>query len=433
MSKRAVKFTIKPSLPPLLLGLLLYFGLSVAGFAAQTRTVMASDQTEITVNVYPADGKLLLLWQVDADGIQTADRTLAEHLARHGIEVWLPEILESYFLPPANSSMDKIPADAYLHLLTEALATHKSVVVLASGRGGIPLLRGVRQWQLQNSDTSGLVGAILLSPNLFVETPDPGQRPRLMPIVESTNLPIVVLQPDKSVWYWKLDQTVAGLRKGGSTVWPWRMANLRDRFYFRPDATNTEKSSTKLLPDTLIQATEILNQSPTTTRSAVATIKPDAPVRESKKDHVLSVYRGNPIPPLLHLPGLDGRDFDIKQFSGKVVVVNFWASWCPPCVQEMPSLQRLQQKLAGKPFTILGVNMAEDNATVRAFVKDRVQVNFPILLDKDGTALHAWRVFAFPTTYVVDKQGKIRYGLFGGVEWDSAEIIAKINGLLNEK
>ncbi|MEW5891794.1 MAG: TlpA disulfide reductase family protein [Pseudomonadota bacterium] len=135
--------------------------------------------------------------------------------------------------------------------------------------------------------------------------------------------------------------------------------------------------------------------------------------------------------PQLTLPALDGGRFDFRQLRGKVVLVNFWATWCPPCRHEMPSMQRLNDKLAGRPFAILGVNVGETPAQVNAFLK-LVPVSFPIVLDEKGRHLEAWQVFAFPTSYLVDKQGRIRYGLFGSIEWDEPEAVQVIERLLAE-
>jgi peroxiredoxin len=95
-------------------------------------------------------------------------------------------------------------------------------------------------------------------------------------------------------------------------------------------------------------------------------------------------------------------------------------------------MQRLKDKLAGKPFTILGVNMAEEPGEVRDFLSKIVHVDFPILLDRDGAALGRWKVFAFPTNYVVDKRGRIRYAMFGAIDWDNPDVVTKIEGLLAE-
>jgi thiol-disulfide isomerase/thioredoxin len=156
-------------------------------------------------------------------------------------------------------------------------------------------------------------------------------------------------------------------------------------------------------------------------------------VREGKKDRYLQPYQGVTEPPPLRLPAMDGTTIDLKQFNNQVVLVNFWATWCPPCVHEMPSMQRLSEKLTGDPFVILGVNIAEDQAIVENFLQTKINVDFPILMDNAGIALRQWNVMAFPTSFVIDKQGKIRYALFGSIDWDTAEIINKIETLIKEK
>lgn len=142
----------------------------------------------------------------------------------------------------------------------------------------------------------------------------------------------------------------------------------------------------------------------------------------------LKAYEGDPVPPALRLPDLHGKTVSLSDLRGRVVLVNFWATWCPPCVKEMPSMQRLQEKFAKRPFSILAVNMGETEDDVQAFLK-RVPVDFTIIMDRDGATLKAWKVFAFPTSFIVDRDGKIRLAVFGEVDWEAPEVVAKIEKL----
>lgn len=147
----------------------------------------------------------------------------------------------------------------------------------------------------------------------------------------------------------------------------------------------------------------------------------------------LKVYKGNPQPPSLLLPDLAGKMQSLASFKGKVVLLNFWATWCPPCRIEMPSMWRLKNKLKGKPFEVLAVDMGEDKKIVRAFMPDDMERDFVVLLDTEGIALKEWKIFAFPTSFLIDKKGKIRYALYGGIEWDGPVETKIVEMLLNEK
>jgi len=398
---------------------------------AESLNVKAGD-SDIEVEIQPAKGDTLFIWQPHEIGIQPIDQQLMQQLASQGIETWLVDSLEAYFLPNTANNMDRVPANAFAAVIDAATRTNKRIIIASSGRGAIPVLRGVRQWQLMHPASTALLGTILLSPKLFIETPDPGLKGRLMPIAHATNQTMVILQPDKSPWYWKLDQTLAALREGGSEIYLWPQHGVRDRFYFRPDATDRENHAREQLARHMRTAIQLLLNQGTTYRHAAAQTKAAPAVPQGKRDHILTIYKGDPKPPALVLPGLQGKPLGLKDYPQHVVLVNFWASWCPPCVHEMPSMQRLADHFRSKPFTILGVNMAEDKTTVTQFLQQRVHVNFPILLDRDGKALKAWRVFAFPTSYVIDKQGRIRYALFGGIDWDSEDIKRTLVQLFDE-
>lgn len=134
-------------------------------------------------------------------------------------------------------------------------------------------------------------------------------------------------------------------------------------------------------------------------------------------------------PPPLVLKDLQGNSHQLGEYRGKVVLVNFWATWCPPCREEMPSMQRLKVKMTGRPFAMLGVNSGEPIGDIEEFLKG-VKVNFPILLDADSAVTRRWKVYGLPTSFLVDRQGRVRYSLTGTTEWDEDEALTRIEELL---
>ena len=420
----------------LLLTLLILFIVNSAphfAFAAENQILKINKETEVETTIYKAKGDTLFLWLYSEAGPQIAEEAIVQELVKHNIEVWRVDLFAAHFLPIASSSMDRIPDTDFSYLIEYAhKQTGKKIIPVTTGRGSLPLLRGTRHWQSKHPDSAVLSGVILMSPKFYVETPEPGIKGKLLPIVEETNLPIFILQPEKSPWYWKLDETIPALEKNGSDVLVKRIKGVRDRYYFRPDADAFETKITKRLPKTLKQAAKYLQALPYTKRHVVIPKKKKTKIKTGKKARSLKKFQGNSSAPKLRLYDLNEKIVDLSDLKGKVVLVNFWASWCPPCVHEMPSMQRLQNRFASKGFTILGVNMAEDEKIVRHFLKTKVDVRFPILFDRDGAALKNWDVFAFPTSYVIDKKGEIRFAIFGGVDWEQKDILKKITYLLNE-
>ncbi len=399
---------------------------------AATQTIETDDGNEISVSRYPATGNRLFLFLPGEDGFQAGELAAASRLQKNSNEVWLADLFESRFLPVVPSSLDRIPASDVVALIDSAMDTGKSVFLISNGRGILPLLLGAHAWQRQHPGNNQLQGAILISPKFYVETPDPGEAAQLLPIVSHTNLPVFIIQPHLSPWFWKLDKTVPALERAGSDVYRRILPGVRDRYYYRPDATAQEQALSEKLPDHIQEAARLLAALPAKHRTVPPLDSPARTATPGKKARSLRAYAGNPTPPPLHLPGLDGSMRDLQDYRGKVVLVNFWASWCPPCVHEMPSMQRLQNRLAGNGLIILAVNMAESPDTIREFLRTRVSVDFPILLDRDGAALKNWKVFAFPTSYVIDRQGRIRYALFGSVDWDTEDMIRVFEQLLAE-
>ena len=115
------------------------------------------------------------------------------------------------------------------------------------------------------------------------------------------------------------------------------------------------------------------------------------------------------------------RTVDLVQFRGKPLLLNFWASWCPPCVEEMPSLVQLQKKMGDK-VVILAINEDSDDAAYKQFVRDH-NVDLFTVRDPKQTVSTKYGTFKYPETYVIDKDGIIRRKFIGAADWTSPEIV----------
>src|SRR5262249_52475344 len=128
-------------------------------------------------------------------------------------------------------------------------------------------------------------------------------------------------------------------------------------------------------------------------------------------------------PPPLALRDLDGGSRSLADYRGSVVLINFWATWCEPCRDEIPSLQALATRLVGRPFAILGVNRGESSARVKEFAA-RMRIGFAILLDPNQEAVRAWRVRVLPESFLVDADGRMRYRAIGEIDWTGEAVVA---------
>jgi thiol-disulfide isomerase/thioredoxin len=144
----------------------------------------------------------------------------------------------------------------------------------------------------------------------------------------------------------------------------------------------------------------------------------------------LKPFRGDTIPPALVLKDIDGNSHRLGDYRGKVVLLNFWATWCPPCRAEMPSIWRLNQRLGHQRFQVIAVNTGESRDVIRAFLPETMQRDFVVLMDRNAELLERWRIVAYPTSYIIDRAGNIRYRLYGALQWDAPETIEKIRALL---
>jgi len=405
-------------------------GATFAATAGETR-VMVSGELEIPVTVYPAEGDRVLLWLPSEHGLQQSHAALAQALAARGLESWLADLYAAYFLPVGPSAVEDFEPSVVADLIKAVReSTGKQVILASHDRGAITVLEGARAWQLAHPDDDALGSAVLVSPYLLVGTPEPGQTAEYRPIASATNLPLYLVQPERSPLYWHLPELKQRLQSGGSDVFTQVLPGQRDRFFFRPDAVEAERAAGERLPATINNAVHLLATQPAARRAVPITDTP-AEVASPPRELSLQPYRGDPQPPPLKGPDLAGQQHRLSDYTGRVVLVNFWASWCPPCVHEMPSMQRLADRFAGKPFDILAVNLAEEPDAVKAFVEE-LDLEFTVLLDPEGQSIKDWKVFAYPTSYVIGKDGRVRYALFGAIDWLDVETVRKIEALLQE-
>ena len=127
-------------------------------------------------------------------------------------------------------------------------------------------------------------------------------------------------------------------------------------------------------------------------------------------------------------PTLNGEGLPLSGYHGKVIMINFWATWCIPCRVEMPSMEHLYTKYGGEDFEILAVNGGERKDIVQPFIND-LKINFPVLLDEQFEVHQKYQVTALPYTFLVNQKGVITHRFFGAVEWDDAEnqeVVAKL-------
>ena len=142
----------------------------------------------------------------------------------------------------------------------------------------------------------------------------------------------------------------------------------------------------------------------------------------------LRPWSGGATPPL-QLADLSGSNHKLEDYRGKVVLLNFWATWCTPCREEMPSIERLRKLLAGRPFVVLAVNVDEPESRVRTFLS-QLPLTFPVLMDPGKQATGAWKVRILPASFLIARDGRVRYTVTGELDWANEHVVRLVSELL---
>jgi peroxiredoxin len=137
--------------------------------------------------------------------------------------------------------------------------------------------------------------------------------------------------------------------------------------------------------------------------------------------------------PEFSLPALNGKAISLSSYRGKVVMVHFWATWCPPCVEELPALERLYRAYFGKDLEVLAVSVDEGGAgTVEQFMRKNRFV-LPVLLNPDQSVSRQYGTFKFPETYLVDREGIVRLKIIGAADWTSPDAQKFVQAMVDRK
>ena len=383
---------------------------------------------EFTLQHYPASGNQLIIYVAPGYGFNQRGFDMAAALAERGIEVWMVDLAENLFLPHGNKSIRSIN-EQYLASIIELAHKQggKKITLFTSSYGAIPVLQGVRRWQLDHpkADPYYLNGAILFSPELYLGVPALGVDPEFEPVTSATNIPLMIFQSEFRNNRWQLDNVIQHLEQGGATVYRKILSGITSFFYRLDTAPNTLKAL-RDMPAEIPKFIALLESSKKP--ALAANLRAAKPTKQAGMDSKLKPFRGNTTALPLDLLNINGQRIVRKDYKGKVTVVNFWATWCPPCVKEIPSLNQLNAKMKDQPFELISVNFAEQKTIIEAFLK-KVNVEFPVLLDEKGLTSARWNTIALPSTFVIGPDGKITYGVNAAIEWDSPEVIDTLRKL----
>ena len=134
--------------------------------------------------------------------------------------------------------------------------------------------------------------------------------------------------------------------------------------------------------------------------------------------------------PDFQLEDTKGNKVTLSDLRGKIVLLNFWATWCPPCLEEMPSMERLNEVIAGDDFVMLAVNAEENGRSVVPAFLEKTPYTFPILYDDKGVVQKQYGVFKFPESFIIQKDGTVAEKIIGPLDWSSLKSITYFKGLI---
>ena len=402
---------------------------SVIASSQEEIIVPVSDEVELTVDRFTAPGKYLIIWLAPEYGFREGHRAMAQLLSEQNIEVWQSNIVESLFKPQSVKALRQLDGRYIADLVEYAhTLTNKKVILVGDSYASITALIGAHQWQTRKHSSTYLIGAILFSPYTYAYIPSLGLKPDFMPIIESTNIPLMIYQARGGGNITQFNTVVTKLQQHNNPVYTKYVPDVMSLFHNSTPTDVMKQHALTLIPNLKKMITVLEKHTfPETPIPLAAQLT----INSSGIDSDLKEFKGNTTPIGINLLDTNDVPYIRNDFTKKVTIVNFWATWCGPCVEEIPSLNRLKQKMSGLPFELISINYAEEKDTIKQFMKS-VNVEYPVLIDKNGDFAKQWNVISYPSTFIIGADGKIKYGVNSAILWDDPDLLDTIKSLLSE-
>jgi thiol-disulfide isomerase/thioredoxin len=398
------------------------------------KEIEISPNLSFSIKIFEGDGERLVIWLPSERGVSLNSAVVAANLSFYGADVWQVDLHDSYMLPRTRESIRQIPYQDITALIDKAISIgYSQVYFMSQGRGARLTLEAIHHFSINNPTSNVIRGSILFHPQLLIASPKIGDEGEYAPITAVSHLPVYLVMTEYSTKYRRSMEIRQHLQQGGSQVFVHLLDNVNAGFFSREsdDLTEADDLAKTKLPEILNNAMSLMNKIESD-NILIQPISFNKKTNQSDKSFkMLDLFTGDLKPADFILPDMNDRKIRFSDFRGKVVLVNFWATWCTPCVKEIPSLMKLKQKVDSDGFEILTINIGESKEKIEAFVNAN-PVNLPVLIDLDGKTIKDWRVYVYPSNYILDKTGRIKYAHRGALDWSDPGVVEIINKLVNE-
>ncbi|HMT92791.1 TlpA disulfide reductase family protein [uncultured Thiothrix sp.] len=377
--------------------------------ADESVKVTLSGQLETSIHRF-GEAPRRILW-ISSTETQTVDFSLAKQLAAADLEIWLTPLQGT---SKTSQTPKELSSAQLAELIQESLPskTENKLYIFSTGEQAKAAVESLKTWQDARGSSKQLAGLILAYPELTLGKTKQAD-PQFIEAAYQLKLPIYLFQPTKKLNLTALEGLVAAFEKAGSIVYAEVVNDVAAGYLQREASSEEEALQASVFPAQFTQALDKLGEA----ASQLSVAK-----TETTDEQTLQEHPTKEIAPELRLTDLNGKMQDLKDYRGKIVLLNFWATWCPPCIKEIPSLNNLQTRFSQKEFVVLSVDVGEEPKDIQAFL-EHLPADYPVLVDSTSSSTEPWQLKAFPSTYVIDRKGQLRYMYFGGLEWDEPEII----------